>query len=135
MVSALRNDSTETMDRFYRFGLDFGTIFQVSDDILDIFSPSNRSGKDRFRDLEEGKITLPFILLMKKSGLDIKDDFIQENREKLLELLKKYSIKELCIEEVAVYYQRCTSFLEPFPSSVYKEALLGLLDFIKYRDY
>lgn len=135
MVSALKDDPTEIMDRYYRFGLDFGTIFQVSDDILDIFSSSNRSGKDRFRDLEEGKITLPFILLMKKSGMDIKDDFMQGNRERLLELLKKHSIKELCIEEVAAYYHRCAAFLEPFPPSVYKEALLGLLDFIKYRDY
>lgn len=133
MVSALRNDSPEAMEQFYRFGLDFGTIFQVSDDILDIFS--SQSGKDRFRDLEEGKITLPFILLMKKNGIDIKGDYMQGNREKLLELFGKNNIKELCMEEVAGYYQRCAAFLEPFPPSIYKECLLALLDFIKYRDY
>lgn len=133
MVSALGNDSSETMEEFYRFGLDFGTIFQVSDDILDIFS--TRSGKDRFRDLEEGKVTLPFILLMRKSGIDIREDFMKGNREKLLELFEKNNIKKLCMEEVAGYYQRCAAFLEPFPPSIYKECLMALLDFIKYRDY
>ncbi|MCP5106595.1 MAG: polyprenyl synthetase family protein [bacterium] len=133
IAAALSEKTPASLEQFYRFGLDIGTIFQVSDDMLDIFS--TQSGKDRFRDLEEGKITLPFILLMKKSDTDIKEDFMKGNREKLLELFEKHKIKALCMTEVDGYYQRCLKFLESFPDSIYKKSLLEVLEFIKYRDY
>lgn len=133
IVFALRGKSEKQMKSFYQFGLDFGTIFQIRDDMLDIFSAD--SGKDRFRDLAEGKITLPFILLIQESDIDIKEDFCTGNRDKLLKLFKKYNIKEMCLEKVGGYYQRCVDLLEPYPDSDYKKSLLKLLDFIVYRDY
>jgi octaprenyl-diphosphate synthase len=133
MVSALNGDSPERRKEFYQFGLNFGTIFQVSDDMLDIFS--TRSGKDRFRDLAEGKVTLPFILLMKECKEDIKEDFLKGNHEKLLKLFEEYNTKALCLEKVTDFYNHCVEFVKPFSDSIYKESLLDLLDFIKYRDY
>lgn len=132
LVPLLHGESQQQKDLFYQFGLNFGTIFQVSDDMLDIFS--TQSGKDRFRDLEEGKLTLPFILLMKETA-DAQEAFSQGNREKLLELFEKYKIKELCLEKIADYHGRCLDFLKSYPDSVFKKSLLGLLDFVKYRDY
>ncbi|HLP48171.1 MAG TPA: polyprenyl synthetase family protein [Candidatus Kapabacteria bacterium] len=132
LVPLLHGESQQQKDLFYQFGLNFGTIFQVSDDMLDIFS--TQSGKDRFRDLEEGKLTLPFILLMKETA-DAQEAFSQGNREKLLELFEKHKIKELCLEKIADYHGRCLDFLKSYPDSVFKESLLGLLDFVKYRDY
>ncbi len=133
LVPLLYGESQQQKDLFYQFGLNFGTIFQVSDDMLDIFS--TRSGKDRFRDLEEGKLTLPFILLMKETNKDTRDAFSEGNREKLLELFEKYNIKELCLEKISDYHGRCIEFLKSYPDSVFKKSLLGLLDFVKYRDY
>ena len=133
IVSALNGESPQRLERFYQFGLDFGAIFQINDDMLDIFS--TRSGKDRFRDLEEGKITLPFILLIKECDEDIKEDFLKGHKEKLLKLFEKYNIKALCMEKIDSYHQRCVDFLNEFPDSIYKESLFKLLDFIKYRDY
>lgn len=133
MVSALNGDSMERRQEFYQFGLNFGTIFQVSDDMLDIFS--SRSGKDRFRDMEEGKVTLPFILLMGECKEDIKADFLNGNHQRLLKLFQEYNTKALCLEQVSDFYNHCVNFINPFPHSIYKESLLKLLDFIKYRDY
>ncbi|MCP4219731.1 MAG: polyprenyl synthetase family protein [bacterium] len=133
MVSILNTHSPEKSAAFYRFGMDFGTIFQVSDDILDIFS--QKSGKDRFRDLEEGKITLPFILLMRRHKGDIKPLYMEGNRSELLRLFEKYNIQELCLEEISTLYNRCLDFLKPYPDGIYKESLRNLLAFIRYREY
>jgi octaprenyl-diphosphate synthase len=133
IVSALNGDSPQQSEIFYQFGLNFGSIFQISDDMLDIFS--TRSGKDRFRDLEEGKITLPFILLIRECGTGIKEDFLKGDKEKLLKLFEKHNIKALCMEKIVGYHKQCIDFLNMFPDSVYKESLLKLLEFIKYRDY
>ena len=50
-----------------KLGLYFGIIFQIMDDYLDYFG--NRvTGKKNGKDFYEGKITLPIILLLKKSN-------------------------------------------------------------------
>ena len=133
IATAVNNEPDEIQTKFYQFGMDFGTIFQISDDMLDIFSEN--SGKDRFSDLKEGKITLPFILLLKKSKKDISKYISQGDQEKLLALFKECKIKELSMNEISGYYNRGLDFLKEFPDSVYKESLVHLMDFIKYRDY
>jgi len=133
IAAAVSGESTAVQKKFYQFGMDFGAIFQISDDMLDIFSEN--SGKDRFSDLKEGKITLPFILLLKESEKDITKYYSQGDQEKLLTLFKECKIKELSVEEISGYYNSGLDFLKDFPDSIYKKSLLHLMDFIKYRDY
>lgn len=118
---------------FCDFALDFGTMFQISDDILDIFS--DNSGKDRFRDLKEGKITLPIILLLKNNESQVVENFSEDNKDVLLNLLKEYKIKQFSMQQLERYYDNCVDFLKSFPDSVYKKSLLELLNFVIYRDY
>ena len=133
IAGAVNNEVLQVQEKYHQFGLDFGTIFQVADDMLDIFSEN--TGKDRFSDLKEGKVTLPFILLRKENKEDIKTHFAEGNQEKLLSLFEIHKIKELCLQEIAAYTGKCCEFLDSFPNSLYKESLLNLLEFIKYRDY
>lgn len=133
-ITAALNDSTDQeQEDYYQFGLDFGTIFQISDDMLDIFS--DKSGKDRFSDLKEGKITLPFILLQRKCHKDIRRQYDDNDPEKLLAIFEECNTKKLCLETIETYFQRAMSFIDRFPPSIYKDSLVKLLDFIKYRDY
>lgn len=133
IASTLNGASRPLIQKFHDFGMDFGTLFQVSDDILDIFS--DNSGKDRFRDLKEGKITLPIILLLKENQKDAVENFSEENKDQLLELIKKYKIEESSLEKVQEFQGRCVAFLDDFPDSVYKESLSNLLNFVLHRDY
>ncbi len=133
MVSALKGSPSFVSKELCNFGLHFGTIFQISDDMLDIFSEN--SGKDRFRDLKEGKITLPIILLLKKDQREVIENFSEDRKEHLLRLIKKFKIEESSLSRIKEYSAKCTSFLDTFPDSVYKESLLNLLKFIVYRDY
>jgi len=133
IAAAVNNEPPDTQKKYHQFGLNFGTIFQVTDDMLDIFSEN--TGKDRFSDLKEGKVTLPIILLLKENKEDIKTLFSEGNREKLLSLFEIHKIKDMCLQEITGFYNRCLEFLDPFPGSIYKDSVLNLLEFIKYRDY
>jgi octaprenyl-diphosphate synthase len=133
IAGAVNDESPEVQKKYYQFGLDFGIIFQVSDDMLDIFSEI--SGKDRFSDLKEGKITLPYILLLKKCKKDIIPYLSEKDGEKLLDFFEEYNIKEATMKEIVEYHNRALDFLNDFPGSIYKESILNLLEFVKYRDY
>ena len=133
IAAALIDKPEDVQKKYYQFGMDFGTIFQISDDVLDIFSEN--SGKDRFSDLKEGKITLPIILLQKVFHKDVSASYSDGDPEKLLSLFDDYNTKQLCVEVIEQYSDRVKAFLNEFPDSIYKESALNLLDFIKYRDY
>jgi heptaprenyl diphosphate synthase len=51
-----------------RFGEIIGTSFQVSDDVIDIASPPEDSGKTPGTDLREGVATLPMLYAAQQSG-------------------------------------------------------------------
>jgi geranylgeranyl diphosphate synthase type I len=55
----------------YNFGLNTGVAFQIQDDLIDLLTPAEKSGKDQASDLREGKQTLLMIRAQKK-GLDLK---------------------------------------------------------------
>jgi geranylgeranyl diphosphate synthase type I len=55
----------------YNFGLNTGIAFQIQDDLIDLLTPSEKSGKDQASDLREGKQTLVMIKAREK-GLDLK---------------------------------------------------------------
>jgi heptaprenyl diphosphate synthase len=58
----------EQVDSLQRFGATIGTAFQISDDIIDIASPSGDSGKTPGTDLREGVHTLPMLYAMQEPG-------------------------------------------------------------------
>ena len=57
----------EKISSLKKVGLNFGNAFQLNDDLADFFEQSS-SGKEKFKDLNEGKITYPIIITM--SNLD-----------------------------------------------------------------
>jgi len=133
IVSNLDLENTEAGPDFLKFGMNFGFMFQLMDDLLDLFSEN--SGKDRFRDLKEGKITYPLILLLKSNNSKILKSFSDKNQQPLLNLLEELKIQEQVLEKISEYSTECLEFLSSFSDSVYKESLIKLLRFVKNRDY
>jgi heptaprenyl diphosphate synthase len=60
----------EQVESLHRFGAAMGTAFQISDDIIDITSPSDSSGKTPGTDLREGVQTLPMLYALQEDGAD-----------------------------------------------------------------
>jgi heptaprenyl diphosphate synthase len=58
----------DQIDSLHRFGTAIGTAFQISDDIIDITSPSDSSGKTPGTDLREGVQTLPMLYALQGDG-------------------------------------------------------------------
>ncbi|QKT09264.1 polyprenyl synthetase family protein [Gordonia sp. X0973] len=66
---AMTSDAdAETVERLARLGDVIGTAFQVSDDIIDIASPTDDSGKTPGTDLREGVHTLPVLYALGDAG-------------------------------------------------------------------
>ncbi|GAA3246301.1 polyprenyl synthetase family protein [Pseudonocardia petroleophila] len=60
----------EQIESLHRFGAIVGTAFQISDDIIDISSASEDSGKTPGTDLREGVKTLPMLFALQGTGPD-----------------------------------------------------------------
>jgi geranylgeranyl pyrophosphate synthase len=133
LATSRRGMAARRAEEFRRFGQDFGMIFQISDDLLDIFS--QRSGKGRFQDLKEGKVTLPYILLIEGGALPLMRKFEQTGPGPLLERCRSLGIKEQSLAIVDRYHRRCSRFLRSFPPSPCRDSLESLLEFVRYREY
>ena len=66
----LAGGSEEQVKALYQFGLNTGIAFQIQDDLIDLLTPSEKSGKDQASDLREGKQTIIMIKAREK-GLDL----------------------------------------------------------------
>lgn len=61
-LGALHSGATpEVQEALRKFGFDIGMVFQIVDDIIDIFSDATQSGKNPGTDLREGVFTLPVL--------------------------------------------------------------------------
>ncbi len=60
----------EHVESLQRFGAVIGTAFQISDDVIDIASPSDSSGKVPGTDLREGVHTLPMLYALQGEDRD-----------------------------------------------------------------
>jgi len=69
--AVLAGGSAVQVRALYHFGLKTGVAFQIQDDLIDLLSPAEKSGKDQASDLREGKQTLLMIKAREK-GLDLK---------------------------------------------------------------
>jgi len=54
----------DEIENFRQYGLNLGLAFQIKDDLMDYTNAD--IGKDNYNDIQEGKVTLPLILALKK---------------------------------------------------------------------
>ena len=67
---------TATVETMRQFGERLGVAFQLADDLIDIESEADESGKTPGTDLREGKRTLPVLYVL--AGTDPADDRLRE---------------------------------------------------------
>src|SRR5437762_1025200 len=68
LSACLSGTSEETRQTLRRFGLAFGTAYQLFDDCVDLFGSEATAGKSLGTDLAKGKLTLPVLLLWERAG-------------------------------------------------------------------
>ncbi|MCX6469582.1 MAG: polyprenyl synthetase family protein [Corynebacteriales bacterium] len=131
----------EQIERLARIGGIVGTAFQISDDIIDIDSDPDESGKVPGTDLREGVHTLPVLYALRESGPEadrlrvllagpVEDD--DELAEALALLRSSRGIVE-AKQTVSKYAADARAELEKLPDGPGRHALLGLIDYTVHR--
>ena len=124
------------------FGMKTGIVFQMADDILDYMADESELGKKIGKDLEEGKITLPLLHLLRVAGTDevaeikaiIKDGFSERGLERILSLVKNYRSIEASFNRAQTLIDEAKKVLAVFPDSQAREALFTIADYSLRRE-
>jgi octaprenyl-diphosphate synthase len=129
-------------DSLADYGGNLGFAFQIVDDTLDLYDENSETGKDIGNDLDDGKITLPFILLIESGSAadrDILKEYIADPSHSLWNKLRArmddLGVLELALKQAEVYIKNSKKSLEIFPDSEYKKILIELADFFLMRKY
>jgi octaprenyl-diphosphate synthase len=141
--AALGKVSPEHEEALARYGLDLGMAFQLIDDVLDFTSSQQVLGKPVLSDLMEGKITLPLLYALEhcdKSELQTIRLVLKErqlntiSRMEILAIIEKYSALAKTRTRARKYAESAQEQLRLFPSSIYREALCSIPEYVLTRD-
>jgi octaprenyl-diphosphate synthase len=130
-------------DALGRFGMKTGIVFQLADDILDYMAEENDLGKRLGKDLDEGKITLPLIYLLRAANDEERDAIRgiirkgisrKTDLSRILKMFDKYSVIEESLRIAQKMIMEAKQELDIFPYSREKEALLMMSDYALARE-
>jgi len=133
----------EREDALARFGMKTGIVFQIMDDILDYKAEERELGKKLGKDLEEGKITLPLIYLLKVASETEKEEVRaivkngvsrEEDLARILGLFEKYHIIHESLLIAKGMVQDAKNELAFFGNSSEKEALHRMAEYALARE-
>ena len=126
------------------FGKNIGMIFQIRDDIFDYFESEKEIGKPTGNDLTEGKLTLPLIYALNKTGdermmmLARKAKMLSISSKEIEELVtfaKEKGGIEYAEECMKRYHAKAKVFIDTKISNpVIKQSLSTYLDYIIKRN-
>jgi len=142
--AALGTSTPEQRAALRDYGFDLGIAFQIVDDVLDYMADAAALGKPLGGDLREGKVTLPVILLLQKSGPDVATliqsviadgEVSPENWRRIQDLLRREGAIESAFERAVTYAASAKQhLLGAFPASVERDGLIALADYVVSRD-
>ena len=142
--AALGTATPEERAALRDYGFDLGTAFQIVDDVLDYVADQTALGKPLGGDLREGKVTLPIILLLQRTGPEVADmvrkviadgEVDPDTWATIKDLLRREGAIETAFERAATYAARAKQhLLGAFPSSPERDGLVALADYVVSRD-
>lgn len=129
------------VDVMMRFGERVGVAFQLSDDLLDIGSASDVSGKTPGTDLREGVATLPALYVL--AGDDVRDEQLRSllshplpddaEHAAALGMLRSHEAMDRARAELRRWIEEARVALEPLPDVPARGALEALCDAVLTR--
>ena len=125
-----------------QYGMNVGIAFQMVDDMLDYVARQDDLGKRLGKDLQEGKITLPLIYLLKAVNAteraEIKEvvegDATDEDLKLILALIERYGVLDDATAHAASVVARAKSSLDVFADSEEKSLLMDIAEYSLYRE-
>jgi octaprenyl-diphosphate synthase len=130
-------------DALASYGKKLGLAFQITDDTLDYAADQKQLGKVLGKDLEEGKVTLPLIYLLRKADAEeqsvlrniLQADTVGENDLAVtMELMRKRGAVDDALAYAQSLSDEAKEALTPFPDSPPRQALMALADYVVQRE-
>lgn len=124
------------------YAKNLGIAFQITDDALDYSADEREFGKTVGQDLQERKMTLPLVYSIRRAQGEERDRALSifaseelgaDDLDFVFNVVARYGGVEECIRVAREYADKAKASVSSLPESQYKEALLGLSDFIKKR--
>jgi len=131
-IPALLAGQKRHYGRLHRFGLRFGVFFQILDDLQDFAAREEEAGKPVMHDLEEGKLGLPVILLLKRvRGRERKEllNWLGDAPRRRFDILERMRTHGILVETRELARARAIEAckaLTVFPASPAKALLISL---------
>jgi octaprenyl-diphosphate synthase len=120
-----------------RFGLAFGTAYQVYDDCVDLFGSEAAAGKSLGTDLAKGKLTLPVLLVWERANAADREclrtlvgEWQAGSMKRLRDLLAKYEALRASQEIFHQYLETARQTLRDLPASHGRGGLLALTEYL-----
>jgi octaprenyl-diphosphate synthase len=120
-----------------RYGLAFGTAYQIYDDCLDLLGSEALAGKSLGTDLATGKLTLPVLIVHERAGPAERarlQNWINDWQPRWLphvrELLERFDALAEAQRVIQQYIASGRKTLGTLPDSDSRCSLLGLLEFL-----
>ena len=130
----------EYQEPLKQFGESIGVAFQLIDDIIDIQSTKDQSGKVAGTDLLAGVPTLPVLLLANHHDADsqalfakIRDGLEEADLKYVLSKLRSHKVMAESLSITNGWADRAKAALDPLPASSVKSALIAFADAVVDR--
>ncbi len=137
LSAGLSGVASEQKRALRRFGLAFGTAYQVYDDCVDLFGSEAVAGKSLGTDLDKGKLTLPVLLLWERANeadrarlRDLVERWEARSMKCVGELLAKYDALGASLEIIHQYLEEACRALQVLPASSGRVGLPGLAEYL-----
>jgi geranylgeranyl pyrophosphate synthase len=128
-----------TIRKIYReFGMNMGIVFQMMDDLIDIFGDPKTAKKSLQNNVSEGTVTLPMIhawelypddpdlcRLARGGPLD------KDLNEKVYRRFASEQVLCRSRQTIQIYTEKAAECLRQMPLNIYRMGLMDLLDYIK----
>jgi len=120
-----------------RFGLVFGTAYQLYDDCLDLMGEERVAGKSLGTDLSKGKLTLPVLLAWARADDQDRRRLERWIREwhprhlpELRRMLHQYRAFPAALDEVHLHLNRARQELDNLPGPLQTDGLKAAAEFL-----
>lgn len=137
MAACLSAATPEERGALRRFGLAFGTAYQIYDDCIDLFGSEVAVGKSLGTDLAKGKLTLPVLLAWERATPVERarlEEMIQNwqppHLRRVSELLVRYATLATTVETLTQHLDAARQALLELRESEGRAGLMRLTDFL-----
>lgn len=135
---------SEEIKKLKDFGLNLGIIFQIKDDLLDIFGKEKKFGKKIGKDIKERKLGNIVILfaLQKLENKDKekfhnileKEKITEKDLEEAIKLINKTNAKERATSLGENYLEKSIDILKNLPQNKWNQQLKNISYFVLERE-